>query len=151
MTPSAVRFFGVLPVAFALALGGCGDDSDSSFNPGPTTVDTVAPAVPVNVQATATLGGGPASIQVEWDGNSEPDLAGYVLQRSLDRGATWTTLTVTPLATASYDDVYYSRADYRVAAVDFSDNESAFSTPGAWIYIPHDSGKNPSKAAEQSF
>jgi hypothetical protein len=149
MTPSAVRLLAVLPVAFALALGGCGDDINSAFNP-PGSVDTVAPAVPVNLQVSANLSGGPASIQVQWDENAEPDLAGYVLQRSLDRGATWTTLTVTPLTAANYQDLYYSRADYRVAAVDFSDNESAFSSPRAWIYIPRDGGKNPSRILDQN-
>lgn len=150
MTPSAVRLLGVLPVVLAFALGGCGDGSDSTTAPGGNQpVDTVPPAVPVNLQVSANLGFAPASIQVVWDENAEPDLAGYVLQRSLDRGATWVDLTTTPLLSSDYLDVYHSRADYRVAAVDLSDNESAFSTPRAWIYIPNDGGKNPSRILEQ--
>lgn len=148
MTPSAVRFLGVLPVALAIALGGCSDSSDSAINPN-ITIDTVPPAVPVNLQVTANLAAAPASIQVAWDENAEPDLAGYVLERSLDRGATWTTLSSTPLAIAAYQDVYHARADYRVAAVDLSDNASAFSAPRGWVYIDRSGGKNPSRILEQ--
>lgn len=152
MTPRAVRFLGVLPVALALALGGCGDGSDSTTNPnGNLNVDTVPPAVPVNLAVSANLAGGPASIDVRWDENAEPDLAGYILQRSLDRGATWATLTASPLLAAQYRDIYHSRADYRVAAVDLSDNESAYSSPRAWIYIGHDGGKNPSQPLEPNY
>jgi hypothetical protein len=151
MTPSAVRFLGVLPVALALALGGCGDSSDSTLAPGGNqTLDTVAPAVPVNLQVAANLAVVPASIQVRWDENAEPDLAGYVLERSLDRGVTWTPITTTLLPSADFLDVYYSRAEYRVAAVDLSDNESAFSTPRAWIYVPRGGPKYPSRILEQN-
>jgi hypothetical protein len=151
MTPSAVRFLGVLPVVFALALAGCGDGSDSTTDPGGNQqpVDTVPPAVPVNLQVSANLQIVPATIQVVWDENSEPDLAGYVLQRSLDRGATWANLNTSPLLAADYLDVYHSRADYRVAAVDLSDNESAYSTPRAWVYVQYHGGKNPSRILEQ--
>jgi hypothetical protein len=146
MNPHDVRhFLAIALVAFAPVLGGCGDES-APLDPGDQIPDTTPPAVPVNLE----VAGDPqtASIQVAWDENAEADLAGYVLERSLDRGASWTTVSATPLSTAAYQDAYYPRADYRVAAVDQSDNQSAFSGTRTWIYIRNSGPKVPEQPVQ---
>ncbi|MGQ0720007.1 MAG: hypothetical protein ACT4PE_00395 [Candidatus Eiseniibacteriota bacterium] len=146
MNPQNVRSpFACALIAAAVVLGGCGDDSGTTPNPD-DQIDTTPPAVPVNL----AVAGSPqaANITVAWDDNAEADLAGYVLERSLDRGATWTAVTVSPLSDASYEDSYYPRADYRVAAVDLSDNQSAFSGARAWIYTRHNGPKIPAQPVQ---
>ena len=76
MTPKRTLIW-TWALAFVLALTGCGD-SDSTTQP----IDTVPPATPANLAVTGSTDG----IFLSWDENSEPDLAGYVLQISLDRG-----------------------------------------------------------------
>ncbi|NNE43335.1 MAG: hypothetical protein HKN12_03935 [Gemmatimonadetes bacterium] len=145
MTPSKMRKLLVCaPLAMALAFaGGCSDESDNSIVP--NNVDTTPPGVPANL----VVSGSPQSgIAVDWQANSEPDLAGYMVQRSLDRGVTWQNVTATPLTSAAFADSYRPRADYRVAAMDQSDNQSAFSGSRAYIYISSPGGKNPSTPLE---
>jgi hypothetical protein len=143
MTPKRVRqLFACAPLALVLALAGCGDDGNSTVNPPiETEIDTTPPAVPLNLLVEGDPNEG--TITVQWDENTEADLAGYVLQRSLDRQVTWSEVSATPLTSASYSDLYRSRADYRVAAVDASSNQSAYSDARGFIYIPSDGGKYP--------
>jgi hypothetical protein len=122
MTPKTVLILMTSLAAFALY--GCGDDSSSIAGPGTTAVDTVPPAVPTNVEVHALT----SSVNLSWAENSEPDLAGYVLQRSLDDGASWETIGTALLTSASYTDTKNRAAQYRVAATDLSSNQSAFST-----------------------
>lgn len=134
MTPMDFRkVLGCVPLALALVFAGCGDDgSNTPITPDEDPVDTTPPAVPA---ALAVHGVRAVDITVQWDENSEADLAGYVLQRSVDRGTTWETLTTDLLQSSTYVDRYWSRADYRVAAVDMSDNQSAYCAPRGYIEV----------------
>jgi hypothetical protein len=125
MIPTTIRhLIRVLPVVSALALAGCGNDGDPLFDEG----DTTPPAAPANLAIART----DDALMVSWDANSEPDLAGYVLQRSLDSGESWSAVSDTTLAVTSVQDDYRSRADYRVAAIDVSLNQSAY-TRGSFV------------------
>ena len=129
-----------------LALAGCGDDSSAPLEIitpiDDPVVDTVPPAVPVNLRTNFTDG----QIEVRWNANSEPDLAGYVLQRSLDARETWANVTTDPVTDVNYVDGYYSRADYRVASVDQSANQSAYS--GSVMFLaPNHGPKFPANPA----
>ncbi|MFC1946645.1 fibronectin type III domain-containing protein, partial [Chloroflexota bacterium] len=89
----------------------------------------LAPAVPANLVATATPG--VEETILEWDDNSESDLAGYDVYRSTDSGgspAPYAKINGTLVATSNYTDntvtelvTYY----YVVKAVDNGANESA--------------------------
>lgn len=129
----------------ALALAGCGDDGTTTVEPPSETIDTTAPNAPTG------LGVDPVetTLLVEWEANSEPDLAGYVLERSLDRGVTWTAVSETMLTDESYTDTYHSRADYRVSAVDSADNQSAASAVATYV-ASTDGNKYPEDPAGQS-
>jgi hypothetical protein len=124
MTPTkSSPLIRVLPVILAFAFVGCGDSGDNtlSFLDDPIP-DTTPPGAPTNL-AVSHSG---AALLVSWAENTEPDLAGYVLQRSLDRGSSWSSVADSALTEASFEDNYYTRADYRVAAVDSSANQSAY-------------------------
>jgi endonuclease I/fibronectin type 3 domain-containing protein len=90
----------------------------------PACVDTTPPAAPTGLAATA----GNAVVDLNWNDNSELDLAGYNVYRSTSSGGPYSKING-PLVTASdYSDTsvtngitYY----YVVAAVDTSNNESA--------------------------
>jgi hypothetical protein len=145
MNPHSVRLFAsVVLLAGAAALAGCGEDGNT-VSPDPI-VDTVPPAVPVNLAVAGNPG--VANISIAWDDNAEADLAGYLLERSVDRGATWTAVTTAPLTASTYQDSYYPRADYRVAAVDLSDNQSAYSAARGWAYIRNPGSKIPAQPVE---
>jgi hypothetical protein len=126
MTPKTLK---IIPCALALvAIAGCSDNS----NPlGEGTLDTVPPAVPANVELQAHRGGNP-SLEILWTPNAEADLAGYVVQRSLDEGDTWVDATAV-ITTNEFVDTYYSKASYRVSAVDLSENQSAFSSTVSYL------------------
>jgi hypothetical protein len=134
MTPKNIRklLLGA-PIALALVFGaGCSDDSSSPTGPDTQPADTTPPSVPVDL----LVDGNPTDgISVAWAPNSEPDLQGYAIQRSLDHGVTWQNATSGPVSSNSFSDTYHTRADYRVAAVDLSDNQSAFSNSKAYIFV----------------
>ncbi|MCA9754077.1 MAG: fibronectin type III domain-containing protein [Gemmatimonadetes bacterium] len=113
----------LLVVAFA---AGCGSDSSTTLQ-----ADTTPPAAPADVELRA-LGSHHPDLQIDWADNAESDLAGYVVERSLDEGETWTTIT-SVLTESTYTDTYQSRAQYRVTAVDTSENSSAYSTRVAYL------------------
>ena len=66
-----------------------------------------------------------ATIQLEWDQNSESDLAGYNLYSANDSGA-YELSGIIPAGTATFQDVRERGHDYAymVKAVDDSENES---------------------------
>jgi len=105
----------VITQIYPLAGGGEGT------NPG----DTTPPEAPTGLVATAT---GSYSIDLDWDDNTEPDLAGYKVYRDTVSGFTPDGGNFVADATSSlYSDTgltatttYY----YRVTAVDNSSNES---------------------------
>lgn len=88
--------------------------------------DLAAPAAPTELAAEA----GESSITLNWNSNTEPDLAGYFVYRSLTSGSGYVKLNTLPLVYPIYADAdvatgipYY----YRVTAIDTSANESGFS------------------------
>lgn len=82
------------------------------------SLDGTPPDVPKNFKATGREG----FVQLAWDQNSEPDLAGYFVYRNGVR------LNITPITATNYRDLgltYGRFYDYQVSAVDTSGNESA--------------------------
>ncbi|MEE2664217.1 MAG: endonuclease [Myxococcota bacterium] len=92
----------------------------------------------------------PGAVDLEWDDNAEPDLAGYDVWRSTTSGGPYTPLTAMLLGASEFVDAtvvggttYY----YAVSAVNIAGNESALSseasaTPGPsptgpWINEVH--------------
>ncbi len=59
--------------------------------------------------------------------------AGYVLQRSLDRGTTWENVSGYLIASATWSDTFHNRAEYRVLAEDTAANQSAYSNQALWV------------------
>ncbi|WP_432484233.1 pectinesterase family protein [Kineococcus esterisolvens] len=91
--------------------------------------DRVAPAAPAGLTATAGEGG----VALTWTASTEPDLAGYVVQRATGTSTTFDTLTTTALTTAAFTDttaVPGTAYTYRVRASDLSGN---LSEPGAGV------------------
>jgi rhamnogalacturonyl hydrolase YesR len=91
------------------------------------TADTTPPAPPTGLASTA----GNNTVSLDWNNNSEPDLAGYNLYRSTTSGSGYIKLNATLLSTSDYVDdtaingtTYY----YVATAVDTNDNESGNST-----------------------
>lgn len=87
-----------------------------------TFVDRFPPAAPVGLQAVL----GPASVELVWERNSEPDLKGYRVYRSASGGA-WNAIA-SDLENPGYSDRSIQpgvRLAYRVTAVDQNGNESA--------------------------
>ncbi len=113
----------LLTLGAVLVLAGCGDDSSAGNSP----IDTTPPATPTGLRVTPTE----TSLIVEWDDNSEVDLAGYFLEVSVDYGETWEDRT-TLLETSTFEDAYSYRADYRVRSADLTGNESGASTAATY-------------------
>jgi hypothetical protein len=91
-----------------------------------TPVDIFPPAVPAGLTGVASI----ASIELAWERDTEPDLAGYRVYRSAPGGA-FTKLADTGV-TPSYSDrgVEHGKAyRYAVTAVDAHGNESKMSAP----------------------
>jgi hypothetical protein len=89
------------------------------------TADLSWPAAPAGLAAQT----GPASIQLTWAPNAEPDLVGYLLYRSTSAGGPFTLVTPLPTDETSFavDPLLspLTRYYYKVAAVDGSANISA--------------------------
>lgn len=96
--------------------------------------DTTAPAAPTNLSATATSKGKCAKISnnLDWNDNSEGDLAGYNVYRSTQAGVSVSSATriASSLASSSFEDsniAYGTTYYYVVTAVDGAGNESTAS------------------------
>lgn len=97
-------------------------------------LDTVAPDAPANLSADS----GEGEVLLDWDDNSESDLAGYNIYRSVS-GGSFDLLNTTLLSTSDYTDadvINGTTYAYIVTAVDEALNESDDSnetaaTPGA--------------------
>ena len=97
-------------------------ESDPSEEKGETPEDRFAPAAPSGLRASPAAG----SVELSWDRNLEPDLAGYRVYRAVAGG------TFEKVADLSQVPSYSDRAvesgkqyRYRVTAFDKSANESA--------------------------
>jgi hypothetical protein len=78
-----------------------------------TPVDTFPPAAPTGLQAVSGAG----DINLSWDANSEPDLAGYIVLRGEAPGATLQALTSAPITETRYRDATVQRGVHYVYAV----------------------------------
>jgi fibronectin type 3 domain-containing protein len=91
-----------------------------------TPVDKFPPAAPVELHGTA----GPGSVELSWEPNTESDLAGYRVYRSVEGGAFEKIAEVT--AVPSYSDKaveHGKKYRYAIAAFDRAGNESPRSAP----------------------
>jgi hypothetical protein len=96
--------------------------SDPSAERTITAKDTFAPEPPAGFQASAT----PNSIELAWEGNSEPDLAGYRVYRAAPGGDFEKVAETPPIP--HYSDATAERGKsyrYAVTAFDRAGNESA--------------------------
>lgn len=98
-------------------------DADEAVAGTSTPIDTIPPAAPANLTATA----GDGIVSLNWNDNTEPDLAGYAVYRSTTSGSAYSLIGATGSTASAYVDnsvangmTYY----YVVTAVDTSDNES---------------------------
>jgi fibronectin type 3 domain-containing protein len=101
-------------------------ESDVSDEAGITPEDRFPPAVPTGLNAATA----PNSIELSWEGNTEPDLAGYRVYRSTGAGPLGK--IGDPVLVPSYSDrdVEHGKTyRYAVSAIDKSGNESAPSGP----------------------
>lgn len=130
MTPRNGRAWAALLVPAALLFAGCGD-SNNPMTPAP---DTTPPAVPVGLQLSSL----PNQLQLTWTPNSEPDLAGYRVVQSTDAGVTWNDASTSLLTTATLDTPKGADVQFRVSALDFVGNESAYSSAVGYVAPNHD-------------
>ena len=82
-----------------------------------TPVDTFAPAAPAGLAAVS----GPGGINLIWNANTEPDLAGYLVLRGAAPGETLRAMTPLPIRETTYRDTDVrpgARYVYVVVAVD---------------------------------
>lgn len=89
-------------------------------------IDTFPPKIPAGVTGLAT----PATVELSWERDTEPDLKGYYVYRSVD-GSAWERqgdMIVLP----AYSDAHVEHGKtyrYEISAVDQKGNESAKSAP----------------------
>jgi hypothetical protein len=86
------------------------------------TAPDPAPAAPAQLSATVTSVG----VILDWDDNTEPDLAGYHVYRSADEPGPYERLNTSPLSGSAYTDgaAPQGASHYRVTAVDTGGRES---------------------------
>jgi fibronectin type 3 domain-containing protein len=91
-----------------------------------TPRDTFPPAVPVNIRPSIA----PNSIELNWDRNTESDLAGYRVYRAASGGEFTKLAEVSAIPSYSDRSVAHGQTyRYRVTAFDRAGNESAHSAP----------------------
>lgn len=87
--------------------------------------DSIAPAIPTNV----SILGYEKHIELFWDPNSEKDVAGYKIYRSVS--GNFQLIATTRLGENYYLDFFDSNnvsCSYKISAIDFSGNESDFTS-----------------------
>ena len=101
-------------------------DAGGIFAPPSGGSDEDPPAAPQNLVATGGVGG----VALDWDSNTEDDLAGYNVSRSEVSGGPYEPLASGVSASAFVDDTTVDGVEYCyiVTAFDASDNESEAST-----------------------
>jgi hypothetical protein len=98
------------------------NESGYSNEDSATPDDITPPAAPTGLSATP----GDGSVSLDWNDNSEPDLAGYDAYRSTDTGGPYDVIA-SDLTSSDYTDNSVSNGTtyyYVVTAVDTSSNES---------------------------
>jgi hypothetical protein len=115
------------------------NESNDSSEVSATPTDTIPPAAPTGLTATA----GNQTVSLDWNNNSESDMNGYNVYRSTTSGGPYTKLNGALLANSAYTDnsvvngtTYY----YVVTAVDIVSNESGYlsqvsATPGKYVQL----------------
>jgi hypothetical protein len=106
-------------------------ESESSASTCINPRDTFPPAAPTGMSVVA----GNGVMNLSWDANKEPDLAGYLVLRGPTPGDTLQPLTSAPIAGTSYEDKTVTpgvRYMYAIVAVDKA-NPANRSTPSARI------------------
>lgn len=106
--------------------GGSQNESEISAPVSITPIDTFPPAVPAGVTAVAA----PESIELSWERNTEADLRGYRVYRSVD-GRPFDKVSDL-IDTPSFSDRKIQsgmRYQYSVLSIDVSGNESSRSSP----------------------
>lgn len=98
--------------------------SGTISNSGPT--DSTAPAAPTGLNGSVSG----SSVNLVWNANSEPDLAGYVVKRAKTTGGAYTDIATVAAGTTSYADTTAPQGDsfYVVVARDNVGNTSTFSS-----------------------
>ena len=99
--------------------------------------DTFPPATPTGLGSVPSAPGAPSTIDLSWEPDTEPDLAGYLVDRaefpaSPSPPSAWTRLTPKPITAPAFRDSTVTpghRYRYRVSAVDASGNQSSPSKP----------------------
>jgi hypothetical protein len=109
--------------------GGVAPEWDSTLAAFNAWADEVflAPDAPTGLTAT----GGVAEVSLDWDDNSESDLAGYLVYRATTTGGPYTEITASMLTSSDYNDSAVSGGTtyyYTVTAVDDYANESDYSS-----------------------
>jgi hypothetical protein len=92
-------------------------ESDASAPACITPRDTFPPAAPKGVSVVA----GPGTVNLSWDANAEPDLAGYLVLRGEVPGDTLQPLSPAPIAGTNFEDKTAKpgvRYAYAIVAVD---------------------------------
>jgi fibronectin type 3 domain-containing protein len=101
-------------------------ESDPSEEAGITPEDRFPPAVPAGLNAATA----PNSIELSWEGDTEPDLAGYRVYRSTGAGPFEQIGEMVLVPSFSDRAVEHGKTyRYAVSAVDKTGNESARSGP----------------------
>ncbi len=103
-----------------------GNSSPNSNQASATIVDSTPPAAPSGLSATGADG----EVQLNWPNNSEGDLAGYTVYRSLNSGSGFAAITGTLLGASDYLDTAVTNGTtyyYVVTASDGTGNESSAS------------------------
>jgi fibronectin type 3 domain-containing protein len=90
-----------------------------------TAIDKFAPAAPAGLTAII----GPVSIELAWESNTESDLRGYRVYRSIAGGEPGKLAEVASPAFSDKKPVAGKKHTYTVTAIDKRDNESAKSAP----------------------
>lgn len=104
-------------VRSVMSIGGASIESAPSDPVCVTPRDTFPPAAPKGLAVVA----GPGTVNLSWDANTEPDLAGYLVLRGDAPGETLQPLMQAPIAGTSYEDRTAkagARYVYAVVAVD---------------------------------
>jgi endonuclease I len=116
-----------------------GNKNNGQIFSNPLCADTTPPAAPSGLTAS----GGNAVVNLNWNDNTEPDLAGYNVYRGTTSGGPYSKINGVLVAPSVYADASVTNGTtyyYVVRAVDTSNNESgnsnqASATPAAGVTV----------------